>query len=48
MKKTFHLACVVASLAGAIYATFTGNDAGAAAMIGLAVLSKLYASEAAE
>jgi hypothetical protein len=47
MKKTFHLACVVAALVGATYEMFTGNNAGAAALIGLAVLSKLYASEAA-
>jgi hypothetical protein len=47
MKKTFHLACVVAALAAAMYYTYTGNDAGASCLIGLAVLSKLYASEAA-
>ncbi|MGM4911476.1 hypothetical protein [Rhizobium sp. 768_B6_N1_8] len=45
--RTFHLICVVAALAGSIYSTFTGNDAGAAALIGLAVLSKLYAQESA-
>ncbi|MBY5553764.1 hypothetical protein J0664_05865 [Rhizobium leguminosarum] len=47
MRKTFHLAWVVIALVGAAYSTFTGNDAGAAALIGLAILSKLCASEAA-
>jgi hypothetical protein len=47
VRKTIHLACVVAALAVAMYCTFTGNDAAASTLVGLAVLSKLYASEAA-